>query len=244
MKMEAVGTFRVFLNTYQTVTCHCIGISTIYTCYTEHWSKYWFLFLCSTCEQNSSSTKGLHLYAQGIITKWKKLFISLKNNLNHCIIVWRIFQLHSRVVPVLVRISSKTNQCVKCIPSWFFYGRLGNNRVSDFLVVLKHVHMVLQGFGNYTGHHPVFDTYLFNIHKVSYCSLQSLGVMTDCFIVLPLISASSQICHYDLKTKSKYYLQLSISWKLNGCCQNVVYWNTPQNMNVNQLTPHDGERLT
>jgi hypothetical protein len=124
-------------------------------------------------------------------------------------------------VPVLVRISSKTNQCVKCIPSRFFYGRLGNNLVSDFLVVLKHVHMVLQGFGNYTGHHPVFDTYLFNIHKVSYCSLHSLVVMADCFIVLPLISASSQICHYDLKTRSKYYLHLSIFWKLNGCCQNV-----------------------
>jgi hypothetical protein len=171
MKMEALVTFRVFLNTYQTVTCHCIGISTIYTCYTEHWSKYWFLFLCPTCEQNSSSTKELHLYFQGITTKWKKLFISLKNNLNHCIIVWRIFQLRSRVVPVLVRISSKTNQCVKCIPSWFFYGRLANNLVSDCLVVLKHVHMVLQGFGNYTGHHPVFDTYLFNTHMVSYCSL-------------------------------------------------------------------------
>jgi len=47
-----------------------------------------------------------------------------KNNLNHCIIVWRIFQLQSTVVPVLVRISSKTDQCVKCIPSWFVYGRL------------------------------------------------------------------------------------------------------------------------
>lgn len=69
----------------------------------------------------------------------------------------------------------------------------------------------------------MFDTYLFNIHKVSYCSLQALVVMTDCFIVLPLISASSQICHYDLETRSKCYLLLSISWKLNGCCQNVVY---------------------
>jgi len=32
--MEAVVTFRVFLNTYQTVKCHCIGISTVYACYT------------------------------------------------------------------------------------------------------------------------------------------------------------------------------------------------------------------
>ena len=108
--MEAVVTFRVFLNIYQTVRCHCIGISTIYTCYTEHFSKYWFLFLCPTCEQNSSSTKELHMYVQGITTKWKKLFINLKNNLNHYVIVWRIFQLQRTVVSVLVRISNKTNQ--------------------------------------------------------------------------------------------------------------------------------------
>jgi len=132
MKMEAVVTFRVFLNTYQTVRCHGIGISTIYTCYTEHWSKYWFLSWVLPVSRTAVSTNKPYFYVRGITTKWKKLFINLRNNLNHCVIIWRIFQLQSTVVPVLVRIPSKTNQCVKCIPSWFFHGRLGNNFLSDF----------------------------------------------------------------------------------------------------------------